>query len=354
MGPDPRGRRGFLAGLGAVAIGLRLLPAAAIAGETAGLRMLGRSGASPDASLLDAFAKEAGATVAVDAIHDTPAFFDTLREGGYDIVVASDRFVPRLLFADLLQPLERKLIPNLSHIDPAFANARFDAGRRHSVAYLWGTYGIGYRRAAVDAPPASWRWLLDSDRHAGRLALPDDPQLALQVALMYLGHPPDTLDTRQIEAATALLRTQRPRIARFAADDAAAPLREGAVDLALVRNGDVVRARAAGAELDFVVPEEGSLLWQDCLCIPRGSTRKREAHALIDFLLRPDTGARVARDAGCATPNAAARAALPEAMRTDPAVYPPEEVLARCATSTYRGELALKLYERSWREIRGA
>ncbi|HAW40498.1 MAG TPA: spermidine/putrescine ABC transporter substrate-binding protein, partial [Pseudomonas sp.] len=44
---------------------------------------------------------------------------------------------------------------------------------------------------------------------------------------------------------------------------------------------------------------------------------------------RPEIAALNAEDLGVATPNASARALLPEDVRADATIYPPEAVLAR-------------------------
>jgi spermidine/putrescine transport system substrate-binding protein len=108
-------------------------------------------------SALDGFAKS-GARVDVEVYPDAPAIYPKVaaRDAAYDVIVAPERVVARLIFANLLQDIDSKLVPNLKNIDPAFANANFDPGRRHSVAYAWGTVG-GYG-ARARGRTCSWKW----------------------------------------------------------------------------------------------------------------------------------------------------------------------------------------------------
>jgi spermidine/putrescine transport system substrate-binding protein len=341
-----RDRRRVIAGLVALALasgGSRPKAAAAPA-----VRFLDCNGGLAPAAM-ERFAAEAGATVAPRPCITPAQVFDALRTGetGYDLLVVPDRYVARMIFAQLLEPIDVRQLENAGSLDAAFANAQFDPGRRHSVAYLWGTFGIAYRRSAVAPAPESWQSVLDSDAHAGRIALPDEPQLAVQLALKYLGHSINTLDRTHIDAAAALLARQRPHVARFtsgAGDEVLAP----GIDLAVASSAAAARAARADSDVGYVVPREGSILWQDSLCIPRGATNARQALALLDYLLRADVGAGIATGALAATPNAAARAAAPEAYRTNPIVYPPDDVLARCEASAYRGERVMQLYESAW------
>jgi spermidine/putrescine transport system substrate-binding protein len=343
-------RRRLLAGMGALGLSLGLPRARAQ--ERVKLSFLSRRGLLPEEALAG-FSAAANTDVTIDLYTDAAGVYDKIRMGRAtrDLLVAPDRVIQRLIFGSLLQRLDRSLIPNLGNLDATFTNADFDPGRRYSVAYLWGTIGIGYRRSAVDGEPDTWKWLFDSDRYAGRIALPDDPQVTVRLALKYLGHSVNTLDASQIEAAGELLRKQRPRISRFTSQEVAGSLAAREVDLVIARNGDIVRAREQDPDIAFVVPREGTLLVQDCLCIPHDAPHPREAHALIDYLLRSEVGASIAHSLRYPTPNAAARAALPEQERNDPVIYPPQDVLQRSEIAAYLGERPLQLYERVWQRV---
>jgi spermidine/putrescine transport system substrate-binding protein len=62
----------------------------------------------------------------------------------------------------------------------------------------------------------------------------------------------------------------------------------------------------------------------------------------------------VAQAARTATANAQARLLLPESLRSDPALYPPEEVLARGEWFEPMPAAAQRLRDRIWTEIRSA
>ena len=342
-------RRQLLAGMGALALGFDLTPLRAQTNVS--LRFLCPQGALVQ-SALDGFAKT-GARVDVEVYPDAPAIFPKVaaRNAAYDVVVAPERVIARMIFANLLQNIDGKLVPNLKNIDAAFANANFDPGRRYSVAYAWGTIGVGYRRSVLGVEPGSWKWMFDSDRYAGRISWLNDPELTIGCALKYQRHSVNTLDKAELDAAIQLLEGQRPRVAQLTATEAGELLLARKADLVLARNGEISRARAQDPDIDYVVPGEGSLLLQYCLCIPRRAQHPNEAHALIDYLLEPQVGAQIARTLRYATPIAAARAALPEAERNDPVTYPDDEIIARSEIVNYRGERVISKYEKAWQSI---
>jgi spermidine/putrescine transport system substrate-binding protein len=47
-------------------------------------------------------------------------------------------------------------------------------------------------------------------------------------------------------------------------------------------------------DLAYVVPQEGTLLWEDCLAIPTGAPHPDNAHAFINFILEAEVGAAIA------------------------------------------------------------
>ena len=342
-------RRELLAAMGALALGADLTPLRAQ--ESVSLRFLCPNGALVQ-SVVDGFAK-AGGKIDVEAYADAPAIYPKVaaKDANYDIIVAPERVVARMIFADLLQNIDGKLVPNLKNLDPAFTNAAFDPGRRFSVAYAWGTVGVGYRRSALGVEPGSWKWIFDSDRYAGRISWLSGPELTLGCALKYQGHSVNTLQLSELDAAAELLKRQRPHVTHLTATEAGDLLLSREADVVLARNAEISRARARDPDIDYVVPGEGSLLLQYCLCIPRRAAHAKEAHAFIDYLLRPEVGAEVARTLRFATPITAARAALPETERNDPVTYPDDQIIARSEIMNYRGERVISRFEQAWQSI---
>ena len=63
------------------------------------------------------------------------------------------------------------------------------------------------------------------------------------------------------------------------------------------------------------------------MCIPKGGPNPDNAHAFINFILTPEVHGAIAEFVRYPCPNAAALEYIPEADRTDPAIYPAREVL---------------------------
>jgi spermidine/putrescine transport system substrate-binding protein len=177
-------RRSFLAGSGAVAAGLTLMPYKSFAAEEKKLNFYNWDTYIGETTLED-FNEATGIEVKLDLFADNDELFAKLREGnpGYDVIIPSDTYVERMAGAGMLIPLDHSKIPNIANIETRFLDVPFDPGRKHSLPYMWGTLGIGYRKSRADSPPDSWKWLYDSHKYSGKVALLGDGQTVLGHAL---------------------------------------------------------------------------------------------------------------------------------------------------------------------------
>jgi spermidine/putrescine transport system substrate-binding protein len=283
------------------------------------------------------FTEATGINVRYDLFASNEELFAKLREGnpGYDVIYPSNDFVSRMIAADMLMPLDHGKIPNIANLDPAFTDPAFDPGLQHSMPYFWGTAGIGFRTSEAD--PKSWADLFESDAYAGRIALLNSVD-TIYAMLKHLGHSLNTKDPEQInEAAEALIKV-KPRVKSFAPDTGQDLLIAGEVDLCLEYSGDVLQVMEEDDDLSYRVPEEGSLLWEDNMCVPAGAPNPENAHAWINFILEAEVHGAIATYVRYPCPNAAALEYIPAEDRDNRAMYPPREVLERCEVAVYKGE----------------
>lgn len=348
-------RRSLLAAAGAAAAAFSVLPRPAAAAEEPRLAFWNWDTYIGPTTLED-FRAATGISVRMDLFSDAGQLLARLRDGnpGYDVIVPSNDLVGRLIAEDRLMALDQAEIPNRANLLEYFSDAAFDPGRRHSMPYMWGTLGIGYRKSRCDGVPDSWKWLYESDRHAGRLALLSEASTVLAVAFKYLGHSVNATDPEVFRAAEALIIAQKPHVRAFAPDTGQDLLLAGEVDIAMEWNGDILQAMDRDPDISYVVPREGSILWEDALAIPKGAPHPGNAHRFINFILDPATGAAIASAIRYATPNAAAIALLPPEYLENPVIFPRGRVLERCETEIWQGAETARLLEESWARIQAA
>jgi len=302
---------------------------------------------------IQTFEKEFQAKVSLDTYENNEDLVAKLQTGvtGYDIVVPSDYAVKQLVDLKLLQPLDKRNIPNLRNLDARFLNQYYDPGNVYSVPYLWGTAGIGYDATKVNPAPTSWAVLWDK-RYANHINMLDDPRETFAVALKRLGYSVNTTNPTEIEAAKKLLIEQKPLVRSYTTETDTLMVSEQVV-LTHAWSGDVLRVAADNPNWKYVIPQEGSTLFIDNIAIPVGAPNKKLAEQFIDFILRPEIIAGVTAFTHYANCVPASRAYLPEALQNDPTIFPPEETLRNLESLRDVGD-ALKLYGDAWTAVKSA
>ena len=336
-------RRQFVAGAGAAAVGISItsMPKFAAAAEEKKLNFYNWDTYIGETTL-DDFKAATGIEVSMDLFADNTELFAKLREGnpGYDVIVPSNDYVARMSEAGMLEEIDHSKIPNIKHLYPRFLgeDVAFDPGRKYSLPYMWGTIGIGYRKSRVDEVPDSWKWLMDSDKYSGKIALMQECGTLMQMAMQYLGHDINTTDPAHFKAAEELLIKQKPHVKSFAEDNGQDLLASGECDVVMEWNGDISQVMAEDDDIGYVLPTEGGLLWEDALAIPKGAPHPENAHAFINYIYEPEVNAQIADFIQYASPNKTAVESMDPAYKDNPAIFPPEEALAKAQTAKYLGE----------------
>lgn len=347
----PLRRRSLLRGLGAGAIGLSLAPLAGCAARGS-LHFANWENYLGETTLAD-FKDSSGIDTTLSVIASEDALFEQLQKGQDlpDLIMASNRMVERLAGAGLLAPLSHERIPNLRNLDPRFADAAYDRGRRLSVPYTWLVHGIGYRKSAVPVPPKGWKDLFANPAYAGRIGLPTDPAELFRIAARTLGKDPNLIVTADIPVLADVLKAQLPRIKAFHTHEGQDLLLERQVDLVVDVNGDLAQVILEDPDLAFVMPEEGSELTCDNLCIPKGAASPENAHQFIDFVLGGQAGSAICETILFPTPNLAAKAMMEAAYQQSPVLFPPAELIAKCDYARWNAQLDAAM-DKAWQALR--
>jgi len=297
------------------------------------------------------FEQRVHARVNVDFYDSNEALLAKMQSGrvDYDVVCPSNYMVQILVAQGLLRPLDWSVLPHGSNLDPRFLARSFDPGNRYSVPYFWGTTGIAYRKSKVGTVD-SWGALWDP-RFRGRILMLDDAREVFGAALKWKGLSLNATDPAQLAAAQRLLVAQRPLVRAYNSASFEDVLLSGDVWLAQGWNGQFARAMAQDADIAYAIPREGSSLFIDNLAIPRDAPHPDLAHAFVDFVMEPEIAAEICRTMQYSSPNRAAVPLLPRAIRDNPAIFPPEEVVARTEAIEDLGP-ATVLYDRLWTEVK--
>jgi putrescine transport system substrate-binding protein len=356
---------------GALALGWALIAGAPASAQERQLRIYNWSD-YVDPAVLDAFKKETGITVVYDTFDQMETVETKLLAGktGYDLIVVTASFLPRHIPLGLYAPIDPAKVPNLKHAWPEIQArlAKYDPGNKFAANYMWGTTGIGYNVAKIrerlgpDAVVDSWRILFDPDQlkklsNCGVHVL-DAVEEMFPAALRYLGLNPDSKAEADLNKAGELLRRMRPHIQKFHSSEYINALANGDICLAVGYSGDVLQAKKRAeeaknqVEIAYAIPKEGALMWFDSFVIPKDAGNPDAALQFIDFVNRPEMAAKNSDFIQYANGNLASKPLLAEAVRDNPGIYPPPEVMARLYTITPYDQKAQRLANRLWTRVK--
>lgn len=318
------------------------------------------------------FQSETGINVLYDLYASAEEMQARMEAGaaGYDLVVQSATALPRMVKAGIYQPLDRTRLKNWGNLDPGLLQivAAVDPGNAYGAPYLWGSVGFTVNVDQVQArlpradltdlgtylSPATAAKLAD----CGISLLDSPPDLGFMV-LSWLGINPAKAGPEDIARMVAALKAIRPFVRGFDNGGYLDALPDGKLCVANTWSADfgVARDRVAQAGLStnlrYVVPKTGAPAWFDLWCVPKGAAQVANAHAFIDYLLRPDVIARCSDYTGYANANAAATPLVDKAISGDPAIYPDPETRSRLYMAAPLNDDLDAALTKAWTEVKG-
>jgi len=270
-----------------------------------------------------------------------------------DVLVPPDYAVRELGAEDRLLTLDHAKLPNLAHLEDRFRSGRaHDPQSRISVIKDWGTTGFMYRTDAVLERPTSWAdfWRLAA-KYSGHVSVLDSPGEVIGAALKMRGHSYNASSESELSTAREYLLKLKPNLLAFETNYKPL-LISGEAYMALGWNGDAAALIAQGVPIKYVVPSEGSQIWEDDWAIAADAPQPELAHMFLNFVLRPEIAAQEARYTRYATGNRSALMLLAEEIRNDPSTYPPEAVLSKLEAGMPLDAEGQKRRESLWQAIR--
>lgn len=266
---------------------------------------------------------------------------------GYDIVVPGAVFAKAQIAAGLYQPLDKTKLTNYANVDAALMAklAQIDPGNAYLLPWAWSFTTVGINKAKVakalgtTALPANvWDLVFNPDytarlKSCGIIFL-DSPTEILPPAMHYLGKNAYSNNVLDHQAAGVMLARVRPHIRLFSStmiDD----LANGKACVALGWAGDIniAKNRALenknGQEVEALLPASGGLIFFDNLAILKDAKHPNNAHAFINYFLRPEVSAALTNELGYPTVNKASLALVEPGIASDKAVFPDADNLQK-------------------------
>ena len=331
---------------------LFILPLPALAGK---IHVYNWTEYIPDDVITD-FQKQTGIRVIYTTFDSNESMYAKIkltRGKGYDLTFPSTYFVHKMRREGLLRPIDPSKLPNLKHADPRLMDKPYDPQNRFSIPYVWGSTGLIYNSNRVKKENmSSWKDLWRPE-FKNRLVMNDDVREVFGVGLILNGHSINDQNPDHIKAAYESLKKLLPNIRVFSGDSPKLPMLNMETHAGMTWNGEAYMANQEMPSIQYAYPKEGAIFWVDSMVIPKGAQNSGDAHAFINFILRPEIAKRICEYVGFAPANKDAMALMEPKLKNNPMIFPSSKVVEKGEFQLDVGE-AILVYERYWERLKTA
>lgn len=305
--------------------------------------------------LVDKFEAEAGVDVTIDTFDSNEAMLAALKAGKlgqYDVAVPADFMVGIMAADGMLDSFTPEEMPNLGNIAPQWLDVPFDPGRKHSIPYQWGSTSFSVNRDIYPGDISSLAIMFDPPAElSGKINVLDSQNEVLILGSLYLGIPQCTQDRAQLTALNDMLLKAKPHWASFGSDIAKDVLVSGDAAAGMIYNGFSAKARAEGANIEYVYPKEGHVMWMDNVVLLKDAPNRENAIKFMNFLLEPENAAAVTNYAAYTSGVIGVEPFLDDAIKNSPENNPPADITPGVFAQACDEETQ-KLYDAIWTNLK--
>ena len=258
----------------------------------------------------------------------------------YDVIIPSDYMVERLRSEGMLEKLDFSNIPNYENIDEKFRINDFDPTGEYTVPYTWGIVALVYNTAMIPEGEITGFKDMWNPEYYHNVLMFNNSRDAMAIAMQVCDPPINPGATSftddDIDRATRKLieLKQCGSLKKYVMDQVFTEMEGSQSALAAYYAGDIYTMLGNNEDLTYCLPEEGSNLFIDCMCIPTCCQNKENAELFINFMCDPEIAAANADYICYGTPNKAALELMDDDYKESELCNPPQEYIDKCYTFT--------------------
>jgi spermidine/putrescine transport system substrate-binding protein len=196
-----------------------------------------------------------------------------------------------------------------------------------------GMTAIGYNKSKTGRPITSINDLFDP-KFKGKVSFLEDPHDSAGLVLIGMGKKTATATTDELLAAIDKIdqANKSGQIRRFTGNDYTTDLTKGNLWVSVAYSGDVVSLQADNPDLEFVIPDEGAILWTDNMMMPQKPPHPYAAETMMNYVYDPQVAAKIAAAVNYVSPVVGAKQALAGSdpkLAQNPLVFPSDADLQK-------------------------
>jgi spermidine/putrescine transport system substrate-binding protein len=251
---------------------------------------------------------------------------------GIDLAVLTDYMAARMIRLEYLETIDHANVPNIANLAPALQSPGFDPNRDYTLPWQSGFTGLAFDIDQTGRELTSLQDLLDP-AFAGKVGLLEGYADTVPLFLLMNGQDPQTASVDDYVAVTDRIAEAiaSGQIRQVYGNDYLDALLNGDLAVSLGWSGDITANQEDAPNLHFAFPEEGFMIWNDNMLIPKGAANKANAEAWMNFYYDPVNAAELAAYIWYVSPVVGAKEAVAEyapELADSELIFPTEETLA--------------------------
>lgn len=254
----------------------------------------------------------------------------------WDIVCPTVWMAARLRGLDWLAPLPLDQIPNHVNLEDQFLNLEWDPKAEYFMPWQSGMTGIAYNPELTGRELRSINDLFDPE-FAGKVAMLTEMRDSVGLVMLGMGADPASGDTDAALAAIDKIgqAASDGQIRQFTGNEYLRSLESGDFVACVAWSGDVLQLQASRPDIQFVIPDDGGMLWFDAMVIPKGAPNGAAAAEWMNYVYDPVNAARITEFVGYISPVKGVRDELVRkggdaaALADNPLLFPDDATKAR-------------------------
>jgi putative spermidine/putrescine transport system substrate-binding protein len=282
--------------------------AASPACATETLRVLTWTGYA-DRDLVTEFEKQYSVRVEVTFVSSDDALREkiSVKSGaGFDVFAANTAEIQYYIGQGLVMPLRLSNIPNTTLQLPRFRDTSAipgitRSGKVYAIPYVYSEMGLIYDRKQFLQPPVSLSAMWDP-KYRGRVLMFKGGSHNFSVTSLEMGGKPFQIEEKNFKEVIQRLIALRRNVLSFYT------LPEESVEL-FNRHGIALMfanygrqqwklLSDSGADVGYLIPQEGTLAWLDCWAITKNTKNQRLAENWINYMLDKKVSGELSRRQG--------------------------------------------------------
>ena len=176
----------------------------------------------------------------------------------------------------------------------------------------------------------------------------DNSRDAIGIALKRLGYSYNTTDAAQITEAVDSLIAQKPILQGYVMDEVFGKMEGGNAAIGTYYYGDYLTMLENNPDLGFYIPEEGTNIYVDAMCILKTAPNKANAEAFINYMCSTEAGLKNCEEIWYSTPLLSVREQLDPEVASDTLAYPNTDIMEMCESYAGLPQETLDLYDSEW------